>query len=106
MEKLLSGALYLFPLIGIAGWYAWLLIGAEAEDDENECAATVAAMKATAADVRPMPSEGWPDGASVNLSSRYPYLADVLEGAGCPETVEKLRKGEPVVATWPTSFNR
>jgi hypothetical protein len=106
LRELLSGALYLLPLIGVVGWYAWLSISADAEDDENECAATVAAMKATPEDVRPMPPGGWPDGARVDLSSRYPYLANVLEGAGCLETLAKLRRGERLVATWPASFNR
>jgi len=91
-------------LIAVAAFYAWLSILADAEEDENECAATVAAMKATAADVRPMPPQGWPDGAVVDLSSRYPYLANVLEGAGCFRTLEALRQSEPVMAR-PARFN-
>jgi hypothetical protein len=57
-------------------------------------------MKATSADVQPKPPEGWPDGAYEDRSSRFPYLAAVLEQPGCTKTLATLRSGGRVLPSW------
>lgn len=94
-------ALLFLPAVLIIGWFfvrPWMITSARAREDH--CASTVVAMKATIADVRPEPPQGWPDGAREDRSSRYPYLATVLEQAGCPETLATLRSGGRVLPSW------
>ncbi len=96
-QEVVVGTLYCLVLTCIAGGLAWWVFrGAIDADHEYKCSQTVTAMKATGEDVRPRPPGGWPDGADVDLSSRYPYLADVLQQAGCPDTLAKLRQGLPL----------
>lgn len=93
-QEVLFGTLYCLLLTCVAGGLAWWVFRSSIDaDHEYKCSKTVMAMKATAEDVRPRPPGGWPDGAEGDLSSRYPYLADVLEQAGCPDTLAKLRQG-------------
>jgi hypothetical protein len=93
-------ALAFLPLAAMIAWFVRIGAIADARDREDKCASTVNAMKATAEDVRPRPAEGWPNGAHEDRSSRYPYLADVLEQAGCPETLATLRRGGHVLPSW------
>ncbi|HEY6984001.1 hypothetical protein [Reyranella sp.] len=96
-QDILVGTAYCVLLTCIAGGVAWWLwTSSAAWDREYKCSRTVTAMAATAEDVRARPAGGWPDGAEVDLTSRYPYLADLLEQAGCPDTLAKLRQGEPL----------
>ncbi|WIM10078.1 MAG: hypothetical protein OJF58_001031 [Enhydrobacter sp.] len=99
-QDILLGTLYCVLLTVVAGGVAWWLWTSSVESDrEYRCSRTVTAMRATAEDVRPRPPGGWPDGAEVDLSSRYPYLADVLGQAGCPDTLARLRQGLPLPST-------
>lgn len=96
-QEVLLGTMYCVLLTFVAGGVAlWLWQSSADADREYKCSRTVMAMGATGEDVRPRPPGGWPDGADVDLSSRYPYLADVLEQAGCPDTLAKLRQGLPL----------
>jgi len=104
-QEVLFGALYCLVLTCIAGGLAWWVFRSSIDaDHEYKCSKTVMAMKATAEDVRPRPPGGWPDGAEGDLSSRYPYLADVLEQAGCPDTLAKLRQGQALRSSPPSGL--
>jgi hypothetical protein len=104
-QEVLFGALYCLLLTCIAGGLAWWVFRSSIDaDHEYKCAKTVTAMKATAEDVRPRPPGGWPDGAEGDLSSRFPYLADMLEQAGCPDTLAKLRQGLSLQSSPPSGL--
>jgi hypothetical protein len=100
LRKYFLRALAFLPLAVMIGWFYRTRAMASAQDREDKCASTVVAMKATTEDVRSAPPEGWPNGAHEDRSSRYPYLAAVLELAGCPETLATLRRGGEVLPSW------